>query len=149
MKKVIALGVALVFALGTAGFAVAQDKKAEDKKTDAKAADTKMDKKAEKKPAVKSANGTVKSAGADSLVVSGKDKAGKEAEWTFAIDAKTSIKKAGKAITAADVKAGDGVQVKYTEADGKAMAQAVSVKAALRAQEDGREEAEAKPAEKK
>ena len=154
MKKVIALSVALMFALGTAGFAVAQEKKAEEKKTEMKA-DTKTEKKAEKKPAAKTANGTVKAASADSVVVAGKDKGGKEAEWTFAVDAKTSIKKAGKAVTAADIKAGDSVQVKYTEADGKAMAQSVMVKAAAasaKKMDDKKmddKKMEAKPAEKK
>ena len=127
MKKLIALPLALVFALGTAGFAVAQEKKAEEKKPEMKS-DAKMEKKAEKKAASKTANGTVKSATADSVVVAGKDK-GKDAEWTFAVDPKTSIKKGGKAITAADIKTGDSVQVKYTEADGKAMAQSLMVKA--------------------
>jgi hypothetical protein len=125
VKRLIALCVAFVFAMGAAGLAVAQDsKKADDKKSD-----TKMEKKAEKKPAVKTANGIVKSAAADSLVVAGKAK-GKEEEWTFGVDAKTSIKKAGKAITAADIKPGDSVTVKYTEDGGKATAQSVVVKAA-------------------
>ena len=148
MKRAIAVCVALVFALGTAGFAVAQDKKMDDKKaaTDAKPAE----KKAEKKPATKSASGMVKSASADSVVVAGKDKGGKEAEWTFALDAKTTVKKGGKAISAADVKAGDSVQVKYTEADGKAMAQSVMVKApAASAKKTDDKKMEAKPAEKK
>lgn len=144
MKKVIALSVALTFALGTAGLAVAQEKKAEEKKSEMKS-DSKMEPKAEKKPAVKTANGTVKSASADSVVVSGKDK-GKDAEWTFAVDAKTSIKKGGKAVTAADVKAGDSVQVKYTAADGKAMAQSMTIKAAKKMDD---KKMEAKPAEKK
>jgi hypothetical protein len=129
VKKLIALPVAVVFALGMAGSAVAQEKKPETMKSDAPKSDTmksdtKMDK---KKAATKTANGTVKSASADRVVVAGKEK-GKDAEWTFAVDPKTSIKKGGKAITAADIKAGDSVQVKYTEADGKAMAQSVMVK---------------------
>src|SRR5215467_5490106 len=103
VKKLIALPVALVFALGTADFAVAQEKKPDTMKSDTMKSDTKMEKKAEKKAASKTANGTVKSASADSVVVAGKDK-GKEAEWTFAVDPKTTIKKGGKAITAADVK---------------------------------------------
>ena len=109
MKKLIAMCVALVFAMGTAGLAVAQEKKAEEKKSEMKS-DAKMDKK-EKKAATKSASGTVKSASADSLVVGGKMK-GKDEEWTFGVDSKTTIKKGGKAIMAADVKAGDSVQVK-------------------------------------
>ncbi len=142
MKKLIALPLALVFALGTAGFVVAQEKKAEEKKSDAKP----MEKKPEKKPMAKTANGSVKSASADSVVVAGKDK-GKDAEWTFAVDPKTSIKKGGKAITAADIKTGDSVQVKYTEADGKAMAQSVTVKApAAAAKKMDDKKMESKPA---
>ena len=130
MKKLIAMCVALLFAMGTAGLAVAQEKKAEEKKSEMKS-DAKMDKK-EKKAATKSASGTVKAAAADSLVVAGKMK-GKDEEWTFAVDPKTTIKKGGKAITAADVKAGDSVTVRYTEEGGKATAQSVTVSPAKKA----------------
>jgi hypothetical protein len=155
VKKLIAMCVALLFAMGTVGLAVAQEKKAEEKKSDMKS-DTKMDKmdKKEKKAATKSASGTVKSASADSLVVGGKMK-GKDEEWTFGVDPKTTIKKGGKAITAADVKAGDSVQVKYSEDAGKMMAQSVTVKAApaKKAEKmdkmDKMDKAEPKPAEKK
>ncbi len=146
MKKLIALPLALVFALGTAGFVVAQEKKAEEKKSEMKSDAKPMEKKAEKKPMAKTANGTVKTASADSVVVAGKDK-GKDAEWTFAVDPKTTIKKGGKAITAADIKTGDSVQVKYTEADGKAMAQSVTVKApAAAAKKMDDKKMESKPA---
>jgi len=151
VKKLITLSVAAVFALGAAGLAVAQDKKADDKKMEK--SDMKAEKKADKKPTTKTANGTVKSAAADSVVVAGKDK-GKDAEWTFAVDPKTSIKKGGKAITAADIKAGDSVTVKYTEHDGKAMAQLVTVKApaaasAKKMDDKKMEKMETKPADKK
>lgn len=150
MKKLIALSVAAVFALGAAGLAVAQDKKADDKKMEK--SDMKAEKKADKKPTTKTANGSVKSASADSIVVSGKDK-GKDAEWTFAVDPKTSIKKGGKAIMAGDVKAGDSVQVKYMEQDGKAMAQSVMVKGAVasakKMDDKKMDKIEAKPADKK
>jgi len=146
VKKLIALPLALVFALGTAGFVVAQEKKAEEKKPEMKSDAKPMEKKAEKKPMAKTANGTVKTASADSVVVAGKDK-GKDAEWTFAVDPKTTIKKGGKAITAADIKTGDSVQVKYTEADGKAMAQSVTVKApAAAAKKMDDKKMESKPA---
>ena len=131
MKKLLALSVALAFAAGTAGFAVAQTTTAPAEKK----ADDKMEKKSEKKMATKSASGTVKNATADSIVVAGKEK-GKEAEWTFAVDSKTSIKKSGKAITAADVKPGDSVSVKYHEMDGKAMASSVNVKGGTMAKKD-------------
>jgi hypothetical protein len=147
VKKLIALSVAAVFALGAAGLAVAQDKKADDKKMEK--SDMKSEKKADKKPMTKTANGTVKSASADSIVVAGKAK-GKDEEWTFGVDPKTSIKRGGKAITAGDVKAGDSVQIKYMEQDGKAMAQSVMVKgAAASAKKMDDKKMETKPADKK
>ena len=145
MKKLIALSVAAVFVLGAAGLAGAQDKKADDKKME------KSDMKA-KKPMTKTANGTVKSASGDSIVVTGKVK-GKDEEWTFGVDSKTSIKKGGKAVMAGDVKAGDSVQVKYMEHDGKAMAQSVMVKgaaASAKKMDDKKmDKMETKPADKK
>ena len=127
MKKLLALFAAVVFMTGFAGHALADEKKAEDK--------GKMEKPAEAKKmpmGAKSANGTVKMAAADSIVVMGKGGRGKDAkevEWTFAVDDKTMIKKGGKAITAGDVKPGDSVHVRYMEHDGKAVAQSVMVKA--------------------
>ena len=149
MKKLIATCVAVVFAMGTAGLALAQEKKADEKKSEMKS-DAKMEKK-EKKPAAKTAKGTVKSATSDSLVVGGKMK-GKDEEWTFGVDSKTTIKKGGKAVMAGDVKAGDSVEVRYTEDAGKMMAQSVMVKAApaKKAEKmDKMDKAEPKPAEKK
>ncbi len=124
MKKAVALFVAVAFAAGTAGFAAAQttapaapEKKAEEtKKPEAKKA---------AKVSAKSARGTVKSASADSLVVASKDK-----ELTFAVDPSTKIKRGGKTATAADLKEGDAVTVKYTEQDGKSVAQTVTAHAA-------------------
>ena len=107
--------------------------------------------KAEKKRAAKSASGTVKSASADCLVVGGKMK-GKDEEWTFCVDSKTAIRKGGKAITAEDVKAGDSVQIRYTEDSGKAMAQSVTVKSAPAKKAEKMERTDkmdARPAEKK
>lgn len=73
----------------------------------------------------KNANGTVKAATVDSLIVVGKDKK----EWTFAVDTKTAIKKAGKVVVATDLKEGDPVHVQFTDAEGKLLAKAVTVKA--------------------
>ena len=133
MKKLLALVVAVVFVAGSAGLVLAQTQ------TSPPAAE----KKAEKKMPVKSANGTVKSARAGSIVVAGKDKQ-KNVEWTFAVDAKTAIRKAGKSITVADLKAGDAVHVRYMDVDGKAVAQDISVRGGGMAKKE-----EAKPAEKK
>lgn len=129
VKKLVAVFVAAVFAFGTSGFVFAQAQtapKAEEKKMD-KPGDAKA---GEKKMAAKNANGSVKSASVDSVVVAGKEK-GKDAEWTFAVDSKTKIRKAGKNIAAADLKPGDAVQVKYMEHGGKAVAQSISVKGGM------------------
>ena len=117
MKKLLALVVALAFAAGSAGVVVAQAP------TPAPA-----EKKAEmKKMPVKNANGTVKAASADSIVLAGKEK-NKEVEWTFAVDPKTSIRRGGKSITAADLKPGDSVHVRYMDMDGKAVAHSIMAK---------------------
>jgi len=139
VKKGLAVLVTLVFMTGMAGAVLAQDKKASgamDKPTDAKAMAMKAH----------YASGTVKSAAADSIVVTGKEGRGKnakEGEWTFALDDKTMIRKAGKAITAADLKAGDQVSVRYMDHEGKATATAVQVKPGATAAKA------AQPAEKK
>ena len=146
MKRLVSALVAVAFVTGIAGFAGAQtstmEKKADDKKMEKPAG--------EKKAATKNAKGTVKSAAADSIVVAGKEK-GKDAEWTFAVDPATKIKKGGKDVTAGDLKAGDSVSVKYMEKDGKATAQTVMVSggAAKKAEKSPDAKAEAKPAEKK
>jgi len=118
VKKLLALVVALVFAAGSAGVALAQTP----------TPDTKADKPgAMKKTPLRNANGTVKAASADSIVVAGKAR-NKEVEWTFAVDPKTSIRRGGKSITAADLKPGDSVHVRYTNMDGKAVAQSIMAK---------------------
>ncbi len=120
MKNLLALAVAVVFAAGAAGFTVAQT-------STPAPAEKKADKPAEKKMPAKSASGTVKSASADGVVVAGKEKK-KDVEWTFAVDAKTAIKKSGKSITAGDLKPGDSVHVRYVDTDGKAMAHSITVR---------------------
>jgi ribosomal protein S1 len=127
--------VGIVFVAGTVGAAVAQTSTTTtDKKP---AAETKAP---AKKPATKTANGTVKSVSPDSIVVAGKEK-GKDTEWTFAVDDKTKVKKAGKDTTAKDLAAGDKVSVRYMDHDGKPTAMNVNASAPKKA--------EAKPAEKK
>jgi hypothetical protein len=93
----------------------------------------------------KKAHGMVKSSSADSVVVAGKEKVHgskemKDAEWTFAVDSKTAIRKSGKAVTAADLKAGDQVEVRYMDHGGKMTAVAIQIKPTTAA---------AKPTEKK
>jgi hypothetical protein len=85
------------------------------------------------KPAAKKAtqnvSGTVRSSSNDAVVVTGRDK-GKDAEWTFAVEPTTNIRKGSKSITAGDLKAGDAVQIRFVERDGKALADSILVKAA-------------------
>lgn len=147
MKKVASLFVTVAFLAGAAGLGFAQ--------TSAPAAppaEKPAEKKAEKAPAEKkmpskTATGTVKSASADSVVVAGKEK-GKEAEWTFGVDAKTKVTKGGKSVAAADLQAGDSVSVKYMAHEGKNVAQSITAKAAPAKKAEAKP-AEAKPAEKK
>ena len=161
MKRSVALLVAVAFGIGAAGMAPAQTTTTAPAPAQSpapapattpapaqKPADTKQ-KSAEMKK-TKNAQGVVKSASADSLVVAGKEKVQgtkelKDAEWTFAVDSKTAIRKSGKAITAADLKPGDQVQVRYMDQAGKATAVAVQVKPSTAAAA----KPTAQPAEKK
>ena len=115
MKRLTALFAALAFVVGTTAFVAAQMPPAEKKAAPAAT-----------KPAEKTANGTVKSATADSVVVVGKDDKGKDVERTFSINDKTQIKKAGKDVMAKDLVAGDGVNVHYTDREGKSVASAIN-----------------------
>jgi len=134
VKKLIALLIGVAFVAGLSGSALAQGTAA-----------PKMDKPAEKpaadkKPVAHNANGTVKTAAADNIVVTGKAKGGKDAEWTFSVDPKTKIRKGGKDITAADLAAGDSVHVRYHEDGGKNVADAVMVRAAKKPAEAAKAE---------
>jgi hypothetical protein len=128
VKRLVALIVGVAFAAGLAGSALAQTTPAPaapPKTETAPKTETKTD---AKKPASLNASGTVKTAAPDSLVVSGKAK-GKDAEWTFAVDPKTKIRKNNKDVTAADLAAGDSVQVRYHAEGGKNVADSVMVHA--------------------
>ena len=112
----VALALALV--LGIAGVAAAQAPTSGStaaKKTDVQ------------KPASRSVSGTVKSASLETVVVAGRDK-GQDAEWTFAVEPTTNIRKGDKSIVAGDLKPGDVVQVRFAEQDGRAVARSILVK---------------------
>ena len=143
MNRVTALFAAVALVAAITGPVVAQTPPAE-KKTDAATAT----KPAEKKMAVKTANGTVKSATADSIVVSGKDK-GKDVEWTFNVNDKTQIKKGGKDVAVKDLAAGDGVNVRYMDHEGKSVASAINVRSKPAVATGTTKAAETKPADKK
>jgi hypothetical protein len=139
VKRLLTLFVALAFVTGLVSLGAAQSSTSEKKAPDTSEKAARPDTKA----ASKNARGTVKSASADSLVVTGKEK-GKEAEWTFSVDPQTKIKKAGKDVSAGDLAAGDAVQVRYTEQAGKMVAQSVTATAGRR----GGNPCAAKPAAK-
>jgi len=127
-KKLFVLVLSAAFLASSAGLAAAQAKPepaAQEKKgaeESKKVAEPTPGKAAGKS---KNANGMVKAATANSLTMVGTDRK----EWTFAVDTKTSIKKAGKAVVATDLKEGDPVHVQFSDADGKPVAKAVTVKA--------------------
>jgi len=149
VKRSVALLIAVVFGIGIAGLAVAQTTAPAPATPAPATTPAPAQKPAEMKPKssdvkkAKTAQGAVKSASPDSLVVAGKEK-GKDAEWTFAVDSKTAIRKSGKAITAGDLKPGDQVSVRYMDHEGKATAMAVQVKPGASSAK-----AAAPPAEKK
>jgi hypothetical protein len=72
-------------------------------------------------------SGTVRSATLELVVVAARDK-GEDAEWTFAVEPVTPIRKGNKSITARDIKAGDVVVVRFVERDGKALVQSILVR---------------------
>lgn len=123
MKKVIALLVAMLFALSVAGHAIAAETK------EAAPAEKKEAAPAQKMaPAkVKQVTGEVTAIDAAAKTLTVKGKAG---EVALTADDKTTVKigKEKKALT--DVKVGDKVTVKYTEMDGKNVAKSIIVKAA-------------------
>ncbi len=111
-KKLFALLLSLAFLHATVGLATAQEKRV----ANPCAANPCAAKPATK---AKTAEGTVKSVSAMSLVIEGKDKK----EWTFIISG--AVAEAAKKL-----KAGDTVSISYTEADGKMMAGKITAKAA-------------------
>jgi Domain of unknown function (DUF5666) len=156
VKSFVAPIVAVVFGIGSVGTALAQATStapaqapaAAPTTTPAAPAPAQKPAESKQKPMeakAKKAHGMVKSASADSVVVAGKEKVQgskdmKDTEWTFAVDSKTAIRKAGKAVTAADMKAGDQVEVRYMDHSGKMTAVAIQIKPTTAA---------AKPTEKK
>ena len=130
MKRALAALVGIAFVFASAGLASAQ--------TPAPATKPE-EKKMEKKAPHHTAMGTVKTAGADGIVVAGKAK-GKETEWTFAVSDKTKIRKAGKDVTAKDLAPGDKVSVRYMDEGWKMTAMTVNASAASKQAAKAKEE---------
>jgi len=145
VKRLVALIMGVAFASGVAATALAQAPSTTPQKEEKK-----TEKPAEaKRPVAQNASGTVKTAAADNLVMSGKAKGGKDAEWTFSMEPKTKIRKAGKDISATDLAAGDPVLVRYHDQDGKHVADSVMVRAPKKAAETPKAETAPKKDESK
>ncbi len=135
MKKALALIISVLFVFAVASMSFAAEEK--------KAETAPMEKKSPAK--VKQVTGEVTAVDAKAKTVTVK---GKKGDVTAMIDDKTKIMMGKDTKTLADVKAGDKVTLKYSEADGKMMAKSIAVKPAEKMMEKKMEPA-AKPAEKK
>jgi len=139
VKKVIAIFVAVIFVFAMASFSFAtEEKKAAPAPASAPAP--------AEKPKVLQVTGDVKAVDTKAMTITvSKMMKGKAAvETIVTVSDKTKIKmdKADKAL--ADVKVGDKVTVKYTEAEGKKMAKSVAIH-----EPEKKAEPAAKPMEKK
>lgn len=145
MKRTIALIISVLFVLAVTSVSFATEEKK------AAPAPAPVEKKAapmeeKKAPAkVKMVKGDVAAVDAKAKTVTVK---GKKGDVTAMIDEKTKIMMGKEMKTLADVKVGDKVTVKYSEADGKMTAKSIAIKPAEKMMEKKTEPA-AKPAEKK
>jgi ribosomal protein S1 len=124
MKKALAIVMSLMFVFVMTAASFAAEKAAEKKEA---APMEKVEKKAKKKVAHKQVTGEVAAVDAAANTVTVK---GKKGEVTVSVTEKTKIMegKAKKAL--ADLKTGDKVTVKYTEAEGTNTAKSIAIKAA-------------------
>jgi ABC-type lipoprotein release transport system permease subunit len=145
VKRTIALIISVLFVLAVTSVSFATEEKK------AAPAPAPVEKKAapmeeKKAPAkVKMVKGDVAAVDAKAKTVTVK---GKKGDVTAMIDEKTKIMMGKEMKTLADVKVGDKVTVKYSEADGKMTAKSIAIKPAEKMMEKKTEPA-AKPAEKK
>jgi ribosomal protein S1 len=139
MKKVIAIFVSVIFVFAFASLSLAAEKAAP--------APAPMEKKAAaatEKPKVHQVTGDVKAVDMKAMTISvTKMMKGKAEETMITVGDKTKIMMGKEKKALADVKAGDKVTVKYTEAEGKNMAKSVAIHAPEKKAEP------AKPMEKK
>ena len=148
MKKAIAIFVAVIFVFAMASFSFAtEEKKAAPAPASAPAP---AEKKAEpakpaEKPKVKQVTGNVKAVDMKAMTITVTKMMKDKAEDTVAtVSDKTKIMMGEVQKALADVKVGDKVTVKYTEAEGKNMAKRVAIH-----EPEKKTEPAAKPMEKK
>lgn len=149
MKKAIAIivSVLFVFALTSLSFAAEEKKTAPAPAEKKEAAPVKAEEK--KAPAkVKQVTGEVKAVDTKAMTITvTKKMKDKVVETVVAVDDKTRITCDKEKKALADVKVGDKVTVKYSEADGKNIAKSVAIKTEVKKMEKKAEPA--KPTEKK
>ena len=147
MKKAIAIFVTVLFVFAMASLSFA----AEEKKMAPAPAEKKME--PAEKTKVKQVSGDVKAVDMKAMTVTvSKTMKGKAEETVVTVGDKTKIMMGKEKKTLADVKAGDKVTVKYTEAEGKNMAKSVAIhepKKAEPAKTMEKKTEPAKPMEKK
>lgn len=147
MKKAIAIFVTVLFVFAMASLSFA----AEEKKMAPAPAEKKME--PAEKTKVKQVSGDVKAVDMKAMTVTvSKTMKGKAEETVVTVGDKTKIMMGKEKKTLADVKAGDKVTVKYTEAEGKNMAKSVAIHEAKKAEPAKTMEKKtepAKPMEKK
>ncbi len=125
MRKSLAVALSSLFVLGAIASGWAQpppaggqpEKPAAEKVAPSKAA-----------PKAQRLTGSIKSASEESLVLEVRQKDKSTKEYAFALDPKAKLSKAGKAITAKELQPGDPATVSFTEAEGKLVAKAVTVR---------------------
>ena len=126
MKKAIGIIVSLLFVLAVAGVSVAAEK-AMGKSESAAPASTEKQASMEK---VELVVGEVAAIDTNTGTLTVKSK---KHEISFATDGKTIIKMGKENKSLADIKSGDKVKVKYTEANGKKLARSIAVKTPMTA----------------
>lgn len=126
MKKTIAIVLSLVLMFAFTAVTFAAEKEAASAEKKSAAAETKSAD-AAKKAVKKQVTGEVTAVDAKANTLTVK---GKKGDVMVSTDDKTSVMAGKDAKTLADVKAGDKVTVKYTEADGKNVATKVAIMAA-------------------
>ena len=145
MKKAIAIMVAVLFVFAFTSVSFAAEKKAAPAPMEQKAA-PEAAKPVVEKAKIKMVTGEVKAVDAAAMTVTVAKK-GKETVVT--VNDKTKIMMGKEKKTLADVKAGDKVTVRYTEADGKNMAKSVAIKTEMAEKKMEKKSMKKEPAEKK
>jgi ribosomal protein S1 len=146
MKKTLAIIVSLIFVLSFAGLSFAADKAVEKKAEPVKAEKKAPAMEEKKAPAkVKQVTGDVAAVDAKANTITVK---GKKGDTVVTCDDKTKVMMGKDKKALADVKVGDKVMVKFSEADGKMTAKSVTIKSDEKKAEPAKMEKKAEPAKK-